>query len=123
MVRAILFILSKKDLPVFLTEVGYGMLGKSARDTKEGRLRQWRWFKSVGEQIATLRPEAPMAFYLRPYLEYDTSEYGLTVPAKPGSGKQGRMGARKQILMTPAICRVESNIHRKTLARKRPSHG
>jgi hypothetical protein len=64
-----------------MTEIGYGMLGKDARDTKEGRLRQWRWFKSVGEQVATLRPEAPMAFYLPPYLEYDTSEYGLTVPA------------------------------------------
>jgi hypothetical protein len=71
----------EKDLPVFMTEIGYGMLGKDARDTKEGRLRQWRWFKSVGEQVATLRPEAPMAFYLPPYLEYDTSEYGLTVPA------------------------------------------
>jgi hypothetical protein len=77
----------QKNLPVFLTEVGYGMLGKSARDTKEGRLRQWRWFKSVGEQIAILRPEAPMAFYLRPYLEYDTSEYGLTVPAKQETEK------------------------------------
>jgi hypothetical protein len=72
--------LSQKNLPVFLTEVGYGMLGKEARDTKEGRLRQWRWFKSVGEQANTLRIEAPMAFYLPPYLEYDTSEYGLTVP-------------------------------------------
>jgi hypothetical protein len=71
-----------KSLPVFMTEIGYGMLGKNERDTKEGRLRQWRWFKSVGEQIATLRPEAPMAFYLRPYLEYDTSEYGLSVPAR-----------------------------------------
>ncbi|MBL9218361.1 MAG: hypothetical protein JNG82_07730 [Opitutaceae bacterium] len=70
-----------KSLPVFMTEIGYGMLGKGARHTKAGRLRQWRWFKSVGEQIASLRPEAPMAFYLPPYLEYDTSEYGLTVPA------------------------------------------
>jgi hypothetical protein len=72
--------LSQKNLPIFLTEIGYGMLGKEARGTKEGRLRQWRWFKSVGEQIAALRPEAPMAFYLPPYLEYDASEYGLTVP-------------------------------------------
>jgi hypothetical protein len=83
----------KKDLPVFMTEVGYGMLGKEARDTKEGRLRQWRWFKSVGEQLATLRPEAPMAFYLRPYLEYDTSEYGLTVRTKPAAGSKEH-GAR-----------------------------
>jgi hypothetical protein len=70
-----------KSLPVFMTEIGYGMLGKQARHTKAGRLRQWRWFKSVGEQISVLRPEAPLAFYLRPYLEYDASEYGLTVPA------------------------------------------
>jgi hypothetical protein len=70
----------KKDWPIFLTEIGYGMLGKAARDTKEGRLRQWRWFKSVGEQAGSLRIEAPMAFYLPPYLEYDTLEFGLTVP-------------------------------------------
>lgn len=70
-----------KSYPIFLTEIGYGMLGKEARNTKDGRLRQWRWFKSVGEQATALRIEAPMAFYLPPYLEYDTSEYGLTVPA------------------------------------------
>jgi hypothetical protein len=79
--------LREKSLPVFLTEIGYGMLGRKACDTKEGRLRQWRWFKSVGEQVAQLRPEAPMAFYLPPYLEYDTLEFGLTVPAKQGAEK------------------------------------
>ena len=76
-----------KLLPIFLTEIGYGMLGKQARDTKEGRLRQWRWFKSIGEQVAQLRIEGAMAFYLPPYLEYDTSEYGMTVPAKPVTEK------------------------------------
>ena len=87
-----------KSLPVFMTEIGYGMLGKSARDTKEGRLRQWRWFKSVGEQIAILRPEAPMAFYLPPYLEYDTSEYGLTVPAaKAAASDKGQVASGKWV--------------------------
>lgn len=72
----------KKDIPVFMTEIGYGMLDKVARDTKEGRLRQWRWFKSVGQQIATLRPEAPMAFYLPPFYDSPSkSEFGLTVSA------------------------------------------
>ena len=95
--------LSQKNLPIFLTEIGYGMLGKQARDTKEGRLRQWRWFKSVGEQIATLQPEAPMAFYLRPYLEYDTSEYGLTVPAKPDTGKPETGNLKPEIFTAGGI--------------------
>jgi hypothetical protein len=76
---------TEKQLPVFLTEIGYGMLGKEARDTKEGRLRQWRWFKSVGEQVNALRIEAPMAFYLPPYLELDTLEFGLTVVSRKAS--------------------------------------
>lgn len=69
-----------KTLPVILTEIGYGMLGKQARNTKEGRLRQWRWFKSVGEQAEQLQPEAALAFVLKPYLAYDAMEHGLTVP-------------------------------------------
>lgn len=80
----------QKHLPVFLTEIGFGMLGKVAGDTKEGRLRQWRWFKSVGEQIATLKTEGPMAFYLPPYLEYGLYEYGLTVPAMPAAVSRGQ---------------------------------
>ena len=82
-----------KSYPIYLTEVGYGMLGKETRDTKEGRLRQWRWIKSVGEQANALRIEAPMAFFLPPYLEYDVSEYGLTVPATPAAGSK-EQGAR-----------------------------
>lgn len=82
-----------KSYPIFLTEVGYGMLGKEARDTKEGRLRQWRWFKAVGEQVSALRIEAPMAFLLSPYLEHDTSEFGLTVPAVQRTENGGEKGA------------------------------
>lgn len=82
----------QKNLPVFLTEVGYGMLGKSVMNTKEGRLRQWRWFKSVGEQATNLKIEAPMAFVLQPYLEYDTLEFGLT--QKPGAGSLEQRGQR-----------------------------
>jgi len=45
----------------------------------EGRVRQWRWFKSVGEDIARLRIAGPMAFYLPPYLENKQLEFGLTM--------------------------------------------
>jgi hypothetical protein len=62
-----------------LTEYGYGALGKEARDSVEGRIRQWRWFKSVGEDIARLRIAGPMAFYLPPYLENKQLEFGLTM--------------------------------------------
>jgi hypothetical protein len=71
--------LHKKSLPVLLTEYGYGSLPESDADTVEGRVRQWRWFKTVGEQILDLRIAGPMAFYLPPYLENKALEFGLTV--------------------------------------------
>jgi hypothetical protein len=84
-----------KALPVFLTEIGYGMLGKESRNTKEGRLRQWQWFRSVGEQANQLKIEAPMAFHLPPYLEFDTLEFGLTVPAAPQKAESGKLKAEE----------------------------
>lgn len=69
-----------KTLPVLLTEYGYGALGKEARNTIEGRVRQWRWFKAVAEDIVRLRIAGPMAFYVPPYLEVDHVEFGLTMP-------------------------------------------
>lgn len=79
-----------RSYPIFLTEVGYGMLGKGARETKEGRLRQWRWFHDVGLQAHKLGIEAPMAFYLPPYLEYERMEYGLTVATAQRTEDRGR---------------------------------
>ena len=67
----------KKPLPVFITEYGYGLLDAEARDTVEGRVRQWRWFASLAKQIRTLRPEGPMAFLLNPYYEANLNEFGL----------------------------------------------
>lgn len=75
-----------KELPVFVTEYGYGLLSEPAAATTEGRVRQWRWFKSVGEQTRVLRLEGPMAFYLPPYLEHGTQEFGLTMK---GAGALG----------------------------------
>jgi hypothetical protein len=66
-----------RELPVFLTEYGFGALDKITRDTKEGRERQRAWFASVGEQIRALGIEGAMAFVLMPYLERDQNEYGL----------------------------------------------
>ena len=70
--------LAARSLPVFITEYGYGLLDAEARDTVEGRVRQWRWFASVAQQIHTLRPEGPMAFLLNPYYEANLNEFGLT---------------------------------------------
>ncbi|SDS46905.1 hypothetical protein [Opitutus sp. GAS368] len=93
----------EKTLPVFMTEIGYGMLDKQARDTKDGRLRQWRWFKSISEQIAILQPDAPMAFYLQPYLEYDISEYGLAVaPLQKPVGASGAEMAKQTVPLLAA---------------------
>lgn len=76
-----------RSLPVLLTEYGYGALGKDARNTVERRIRQWRWFKAVGEDIVRLRIAGPMAFYLPPYLERDQLEFGLTAPAAREHGR------------------------------------
>ena len=67
-----------RKFPVFITEYGYGLLDADARDTVEGRVRQWRWFANVAKQIRTLRPEGPMAFLFNPYYEADLNEFGLT---------------------------------------------
>lgn len=70
----------RRHLPVYVTEVGYGMLSPVAADAKEGRVRQWRWFREVGRQADQLRAEAVMGYVLRPYLAYGSMEFGLTVP-------------------------------------------
>ena len=77
--------LRTKQLPIFITEFGYGMLGTGAGETVDGRVRQWRWFKSVVSQVRSARLEGPMAFYLPPYLERGLSEFGLTVAFPAGS--------------------------------------
>jgi hypothetical protein len=71
-------LIARKPLPVFITEYGYGLLDAEARDTVEGRVRQWRWFASVIAQVHALRPEGPMAFYVNPYYEANLNEFGLT---------------------------------------------
>jgi len=71
-----------RPLPIFLTECGYGMLGHQAADTVEGRVRQWDWFREVSTQLEILRPEAPMMFLLRPYLERNLTEFGLEMPVQ-----------------------------------------
>lgn len=68
----------RKSLPIFLTEYGYGLMSGIAAKTTQGRVRQWRHFREVYPQIQALQIEAPAAFYLRPYFEQDSREYGLT---------------------------------------------
>lgn len=78
--------------PVFITEYGYGLLDAEARNTIEGRVRQWQWFADVGRQLHSLRPEGPMAFVLNPYYEANLNEFGLTMAAQPELRSDG--GAR-----------------------------
>lgn len=77
---------SAKYLPVFVSEIGYGMLHAEAARTKEGRLRQWRWFREVGRQVVNLGIEAPMAFLLQPHLERKVAEFGLTTMPVTSAG-------------------------------------
>ncbi len=71
-----------KSLPVFLTEYGYGLLSRPAAETVAGRVRQWRWFHDVYRQIRDLRIAGPMAFYVPPYFENGTQEFGLTIKSE-----------------------------------------
>jgi hypothetical protein len=68
---------TRRELPVYLSEFGYGLMDGDAAGTKDGRLRQWRWFEAVGLQMRELAPEGGMAFVLMPYLEQGKSEFGL----------------------------------------------
>ena len=74
----------RKTLPVFITEYGYGLLDEEARNTVEGRVRQWRWFADVVKQVHSLRIEGPMAFYWNPYYEGGINEFGLTTKLPAG---------------------------------------
>jgi hypothetical protein len=81
---SVLLPLAHRELPVFLTEYGYGLLSKEARDTPEGRARQASWFKQVQSQIHALGIARAMAFLLKPYLDNDRQEFGLLMQAKDG---------------------------------------
>ena len=81
-----------RRLPVMLTEYGFSGVSGPERYGAEVRVEQWRWFRTVGEQIGRLKIAAPMAFYLRPYYERKQIEFGLTVA--PGeAAKAGRLTA------------------------------
>ncbi len=71
-----------KSFPVFLTEYGYAGLDANAAASVGGRVRQWRWFQGVNEQMQTLRVAGPLAFYLPPYFEAGHYEFGLAM--RPG---------------------------------------
>ena len=98
-----------RRLPVFVTEYGYGLLDAEARNTVEGRARQWQWFANVAQQLRTVRPEGPLAFLLNPYYEAGINEFGLTQAERPvfltgtGSPAGGAAGAAgKPLVFTPA---------------------
>ena len=78
-----------RQLQVFLTEYGYGLLGREARNTVEGRERQRAWFASTAAQARDLGIAGPMAFLLTPYLERNFSEFGLLMPAGSPADSSG----------------------------------
>ncbi|ACB76719.1 hypothetical protein [Opitutus terrae] len=85
----------RRELPVILTEYGYGGLTGVSAQTVEGRTRQWQWFRDVAAQIREERIAGAMAFYLRPYYEREAFEFGLTTKV-PVDGGQGTVdGGRK----------------------------
>ena len=86
-----------RELPVFITEYGYGSLDPLSAATVAGRERQRRFFASTTTQIRQLGIEGAMAFLLTPYLERETQEFGLLMkqplagnsPEKPASALWG----------------------------------
>lgn len=80
--------LVRRQLPIFVSEYGYGVLSEKAEKTVEGRVRQWASFRSLAEQMQNLGIEAPMAFYLRPYLEDKAREFGLLMRPNPALGPE-----------------------------------
>ena len=82
----------RRLLPVFLTEYGYGLMSGEAARTVEGRVRQWRFFSVRAPQLQALGITGPMAFYMPPYFEAGTNEFGLGM-ARAGGGEQPGAGA------------------------------
>jgi hypothetical protein len=80
--------LLSKPFPIFLTEYGYGLLDGEARNTVEGRVRQWRWFADVVGQIYSLKSEGPMAFVFNPYYEGNLNEFGLLMSKPADRGRR-----------------------------------
>ncbi|HYD84145.1 MAG TPA: hypothetical protein VEA63_08825, partial [Opitutus sp.] len=78
-----------RRVPVMLSEFGYGRLGESARDTVEGRVRQWAWFRDVALQIRKERIAAPIAFRFRSTLERGLYDFGLTRNADESLAVEG----------------------------------
>ncbi len=92
-----------RELPVFLTEYGYGLLSKDARSTAEGRERQRAWFEAVTPQIQQLGIEGAMAFLLRPYTERDHNEFGLLINAESGPSPTERVSDWGALQASPAL--------------------
>lgn len=74
----------RTDLPVFLTEVGYGGVIAEEMTSAEARRRQARWFAIVKQELQQRRPEAVLAFVLKPYVSPLGREMGLVVPDGQG---------------------------------------
>ncbi len=68
-----------RRLPVFVSEYGYGSLSALGGASVEGRVRQWRWFRSAQMQMSRLGVAAPIAFLLPSYFEDGTKEFGLVM--------------------------------------------
>lgn len=85
-----------RELPVFLTEYGYGSLDKVTRDTADGRERQRAFFAQVDQQIRDLGIDGAMAFVLMPYLENNSQEFGLlsSDPVPSAQGEEPEIGNR-----------------------------
>jgi hypothetical protein len=79
-----------RPLPVFLTEYGYGLLGREDRLTPAGRALQNAWFENVLPQVEALGLPGAMAFLLQPYLEMNRIEFGLLQSAESGPAYAGR---------------------------------
>ncbi len=95
-----------RELPVFLSEYGYGSLSKLARHTREGRENQRKFFAGVAPQIRALGIEGAMAFVLSPYLD-DQQEFGLLMDAPlPGTDSQAEMWGNYWV--TPALAEVQA---------------
>ena len=109
-----------RELPIFLTEYGYGLLGKEARDTAEGRARQETWFNQVQSQIRALGLTRAMAFLLKPYLENDRQEFGLLMPTD--LQKAGRPDDQKPSVQTPDHPTIRPSDHPSSVLRP-PSSG
>lgn len=67
------------QIPILITELGYGGMMSTRATLSEAREQQARWYRRVRNDFSSTAPEALVAFVLKPYVSPTGKEMGLVM--------------------------------------------